>query len=342
MTMKASGFSSWSTPHGSALIAVLLVCVFALLALSGCGGNTAGGGASPVAAASPAGGSRPVAADPVPAIAAIAVHEATDAVADTAAQASTAIEDPAADAQEAVASIAAPVVLAVREAVEQVMPSPPPVAVPETGPVAALVSPAAVDLIVSFEVVSRPYYSKRLQGVVCPPRQSGPTRGIGWDDGHQTRNAIAAAWPMHPQLERILPASGQLGATKCNAYRRANLDIRTPLDMAERVFIETALPAYHALTARTFRNGWDRLPPNAQGALVATVYNRGAAMAAGKSPNDPRKEMRTLRDVCVPAGDVQCMAEQFLAMRRLWPPNSEGGKGLQRRYTATAKLAVQA
>ena len=36
-----------------------------------------------------------VAADPVPAIAAIAVHEATDAVADTAAQASTAIEDPA-------------------------------------------------------------------------------------------------------------------------------------------------------------------------------------------------------------------------------------------------------
>ena len=131
-------------------------------------------------------------------------------------------------------------------------------------------------------------------------------------------------------------------ATPADADRLCGVSTLTPLDMAERVFIETALPAYHALTARTFRNGWDRLPPNAQGALVATVYNRGAAMAAGKSPNDPRKEMRHLRDVCVPAGDVQCMAEQFLAMRRLWPPNSEGGKGLQRRYTATAKLAVRA
>lgn len=325
--MKNGWFPSWSTPHGSALIAVLLLIVLALLV-----------------ACTPT--DRPLASDSVvPAadsIAAIAVHEATDAVTDTTSDAASAIEDPAADAQEAVASVAAPVVLAVREAVEQVMPSPPPVAVPEQGPVSSLVSPAAVELIVGFEVVSRPYYAQRLQGVVCPPRQSGPTRGIGWDDGHQTRGAIAAAWPMHPQLERILPASGQVGAAKCNTYRRANLDIRTPLDMAERVFIETALPAYHSLTARTFRNGWDRLPPNAQGALVATVYNRGAAMAAGKSPNDPRKEMRYLRDVCVPAGDVQCMAEQFLAMRRLWPPNSEGGKGLQRRYTATAKLAVQA
>ena len=341
MTMKTPWLLSWSTPHGSALIAVLLVCVLALATLSGCGAEPASGGASPVAAAEPAGSARPEPAG-LEAIAAIAVHEATDTVADTAAQASTAIEDPAADAQDAVAAIAAPVVLAVREAVEQVMPSPPPpVAVPEQGPVTPLVSPAAVDLIVGFEVVSRPYYVRNLQGVVCPPRQSGPTRGVGWDDGHQTRNAIAAAWPMHPQLARILPASGQVGAAKCNAYRRANLDILTPLDMAEQVFADTALPAYHALTARAFRNGWERLPPNAQGALVATVYNRGAAMT-GNGPNDPRKEMRTLRDVCVPAGDVQCMAEQFLAMRRLWPPNSEGGKGLQRRYTATAKLAVQA
>lgn len=328
--MKNSWFPSWSTPHGSAFIAVLL-CILVAMLVAGC--TEAPPPAATVATSMPT---------TVPPSMPEAVEEAQAAVAETVAESTDVLADPATDAQDAVAAVVAPAVLALRETVEQAMPSPPPVAVPEPAPVAELVSPAAVELIVSFEVVSRPYYAQRLQGVVCPPRLSGPTRGIGWDDGHQTRNAIAAAWPMHPQLDRILPASGQVGAAKCNAYRSANRDVRTPLEMAERVFIETALPAYHALTARTFRNGWDKLTPNAQGALVATVYNRGAAMGGGKQPNDPRKEMRALRDVCVPAGDTQCMAEQFLAMRRLWPPNSEGGKGLQRRYTATAKLAVEA
>lgn len=321
--MKAFRFPTWSTPHGSALIAVLLAVL--LVALLGCG-------CAPRGATVPA-----AAAAPVSMVAGAAV--VADGVGTLAADASQAVTRPVVTAQDGIAATLAPAALAVRASIEQALPSPPPAT--EPGPVTPLVSPAAVDLIVRFEVVSRAYYAKRLQGVVCPPRQSGPTRGIGWDDGHQTPRAIAAAWPEHPQLERILPASGQVGAAKCNAYRRANPDIRTSLAMAEQVFEDTALPAYHALTARTFRNGWERLPPNAQGALVATVYNRGATMM-GSGANDPRKEMRVLRDVCVPAGDVQCMAAQFLSMRRLWPANSDGGKGLQRRYTETAALAVQA
>lgn len=321
--MTTSRHHGWFTPHGSALICVLLIALAFLVA--GCASRTAAVPA-PAATAAPVSG--------VAGVAAVA-----DVAGEIAADAASAITYPTAAAQDGIAASVAPLSLAVREVIEQALPSPPPST--EQGPVTPLVSPAAVDLIVGFEIVSKPYYAKHLQGVVCPPRQSGPTRGIGWDDGHQTPRAIAAAWPDHPQLEGILPASGQVGASKCNAYRRAHPDIRTPLDMAERVFSETALPSYHALTARTFRNGWDALPPNAQGALVATVYNRGASML-GSGANDPRKEMRVLRDVCVPAGDVQCMAEQFLSMRRLWPANSDGGKGLQRRYTATAKLAVQA
>lgn len=319
--MNARHVPYWGTPHGTGLIAVLLVILVAMFLLTGCDPR-----------ATPA----PVTAEAAPMSAASAVADVVGTVAD---DTQTAIALPVADAQEGIAAVVAPAAVAMREAIEQALPSPPPEAV--RGPVTSLVSPAAVDLIVGFEIISPAYYTRKLQGVVCPPRQSGPTRGIGWDDGHQTRSAIAAAWPMHPQLERILPASGQVGAAKCNAYRNANRDIRTPLDMAERVFEQTALPAYHALTARAFRNGWDALPPNAQGALVATVYNRGASMM-GSGKNDPRREMRHLRDVCVPAADTQCMAEQFLSMRRLWPAKSEGGKGLQRRYTSTAKLAVQA
>lgn len=309
----------WSTPHGTVLILVLLAALAVLV--PGCG--------APRNAAVPA----PAVAEAVSMSAASAV---ADVVTVAATDAQAAVATPVQTAQASAAATVIPAVVAMREAIAEALPPPPAPQAP-----VSLVSPAAVDLIVGFEIISPAYYVKRLQGVVCPPRLSGPTRGIGWDDGHQTRAAIAAAWPDHPQLPRILPASGQVGATKCNAYRNANRDIRTPLPMAQQVFEETALPAYHSLTARTFRKGWDTLPPNAQGALVATVYNRGASMV-GKGKNDPRKEMRVLRDVCVPAADTQCMAEQFLSMRRLWPAGSEGGKGLQRRYTDTAKLAVQA
>lgn len=208
---------NWSAPHGIVLIALLLMMLVWLLA-----------GCAP---------SAPTAAPQI----AVA---ATSAVADAASDAQQVVADPMADAEHAVAQAVVPAVIAVREVLEGVLPSP----VAAQGPVSSLVSPAAVDLIVGFEIISPAYYTRKLQGVVCPPRQSGPTRGIGWDDGHQTLGAIAAAWPMHPQLERILPASGQVGATKCNAYRRAYPGIRTPLDMAQRVFEDTALPAYHGLT----------------------------------------------------------------------------------------------
>jgi len=320
MTMPRLRLPAWSTPHGAVLIVVLLAALVYMSAGCAPRSDTAVPAAVASAPALPGtgggGGGR-------------------DGWGDGAAEAQEAIAVPADAVQGALANAVIPAVVAGPEAISEVFP--PPVA---KGPV-SLVSPAAVDLIVGFEIISPAYYTRKLQGVVCPPRLSGPTRGIGWDDGHQTRSAIAAAWPMHPQLERILPASGQVGAAKCNAYRNANRDIRTPLPMAELVFEQTALPAYHGLTARAFRNGWDALPPNAQGALVATVYNRGASMM-GSGKNDPRREMRHLRDVCVPAADTQCMAEQFLSMRRLWPANVDGGKGLQRRYTSTAKLAVQA
>jgi len=47
----------------------------------------------------------------------------------------------------------------------------------------------------------------------------------------------------------------------------------TPLD-AQRVLLQRTLPAYTDLGRRTFP-GFDRLPPDAQGALVSLVYNRG-------------------------------------------------------------------
>lgn len=110
-------------------------------------------------------------------------------------------------------------------------------------------------------------------------------------------------------------------------------DVRTPLPHAQRVFATATLPTYNALTARAFASGWDALPPDASGSLTATVYNRGASMRG-----DRRREMRELRDACVPAGDTACMAAQYRSMCRLWK-GTQIEAGLCRRYEATARLA---
>lgn len=238
----------------------------------------------------------------------------------------------AADARDAAARLAIPAVLDVQQAVEAALPPPAAAGAPAPAPA----SPAAVALIVRHEIISPAYYSARLQGFACPGDISGPTIGIGYDLGMQTGRRILADWRAHPAAARLAAGSGVTGFGPCRGYRQANADIRTPFALAEEVFLHASLPAYCALAARTFRDGWDTLPPNAQGALCATVYVRGAGMR-GTS----RTEMRVLRDECVPAGDVQCIAAQHRAMCARLEGRADS-VGLCNRYRDTAALAVQA
>ncbi len=242
-----------------------------------------------------------------------------------------AVSSTAADgvqAAQAVASEAAvPAVIEIREAVEFVAPP------PENAPCS--VDPAAVALIIRYEITSPGYYSARLEAPVWPGGQSGVTWGVGYDGGHQTRTRILDDWRVHDQVERLAMTAGVIG-TPARGLARSMVDVRTPYPMAAEVFEASTLPSYCDLTARTFRNGWEDLPSRARGALVATVYNRGAAMQG-----DRRREMRAIRDECVPAADVQCIAHQLRSMPRLW-----AGKpieaGLRARYEATAALALGA
>lgn len=238
----------------------------------------------------------------------------------------------AANARETAARLAVPAVLELQEAVEAVLPPPAAAVAPSPAPV----SPAAVALIVRHEIISPAYYQARLQNFACPGDISGPTLGIGYDLGMQTATRIRADWRAHPAAPRLATGSGVRGFGPCRAYRRANADIRTPLPLAQDVFSTTSLPAYHALAARAFRVGWDGLPPNAQGALVATVYVRGAGMRG-----ESRAEMRQLRDECVPAHDTQCIARAHRAMCARFEGRADGD-GLCKRFRETAALAVQA
>lgn len=258
---------------------------------------------------------------------AVVQAQVADVTVDAVEDAQAAVAAPVQEAQALIAAVLTPAADAVQEAVAVAVPpsAPPAIAAPE-------VSPAAVALIVAFEIVSPAYYTKRLQSPVYPGGASGATIGIGYDLGHQSRSTIATDWADHPQVERLLPAAGVMGAPARTLVRTMR-DVVTPLPHAQRVFSAATLPTYNRLTARAFANGWDALPPDASGSLTATVYNRGTSMRG-----DRRREMRELRDTCVPAVDTACMATQYRSMCRLWKGSSIEA-GLCRRYEATAQLA---
>lgn len=227
-------------------------------------------------------------------------------------------------AREAVAEALVPTLVAAREIVQE--------ALPEQAPPLPTVSPRAVALIVRWEITSPAYYTQRLQRPIWPGAASGVTWGVGYDGGHQTSARILADWSAHPNAEELATTSGIVGTRAREALPRYR-HIITPLEPAQDVFAGSTLPAYDALAARAFRNGWDGLPADARGVLTSLVFNRGASMGG-----DRRREMRALRDECVPRGDLQCMAAEIRSMKRLWPDL----RGLQLRREDEARLVETA
>lgn len=239
------------------------------------------------------------------------------------------IETGAQLAQAVAVDAALPVALATAETVAEALPPPP-------NPEPDALAHVAGAFLVRHEVISAAYYTAKLQGASCPGDISGPTIGVGYDLGMQPRSRIAADWQAHPRVDVLPTGSGVTGFGPCRAWRSAHADVHTPYDLAAQVFESASLPAYTQLTARTFRDGWGRLPINAQASLVATVYARGAGMTGTK-----RAEMRQLRDVCVPAADVACMAQAYRAMCTVFAGRADA-EGLCKRFRATAELAVSA
>jgi GH24 family phage-related lysozyme (muramidase) len=82
--------------------------------------------------------------------------------------------------------------------------------------------------------------------------------------------------------------------------------------MALDVFQRVTVPRFSDLAARTYP-GLDQLHPDATGAIVSLVYNRGASLTG-----DHRREMAAIKPLVV-ARDYQGIASQIRAMQRLWP-----------------------
>lgn len=228
--------------------------------------------------------------------------------------------------QSTIADVAAPAAVEVRDAVQAVVPSPVQAQPP-------LVSPAAVALIVRWEVSGQAHYTRSLLHPAWPGGASGITWGIGYDGGYQTSRDIRAAWSAHAAVDRLAGTAGIVG-DRARGALASYRDIVTPYPLAYRVFADVSLPAYR-LAARTAFGSkpFDALPPGAQGALVSLVYNRGASMTGSRNA-----EKRAIRDKCLPTADVRCIATQLRAMCRVWA-GTPNGPGLCDRRADEAQLA---
>lgn len=183
----------------------------------------------------------------------------------------------------------------------------------------------------------RPTQLREMKGLAQPASwpggRSGVTIGIGYDLGYVTVDRFESDWAERLNagiVERLTEAVGLVGL-EARDHAVSLADIRIARSDAEAVFIERSIPLYEFLAAQTFP-GYDRLPADAQGALVSLVFNRGCSMV-DKPGEDRRKEMRAIRDA-VRVGDLPRMAEQLRQMKRL----CQGVDALIARREAEAQL----
>lgn len=193
------------------------------------------------------------------------------------------------------------------------------------------ISDKARDLILRFEDLDQPGK--------WPGGESGITVGIGYDLGFATPDQFRSDWGdclSAGDCDALVAVIGLKGAD-AKARAAAVKAIIIKRADADRVFMERSIPKAQMETAAAFP-GVEKLPADAQGALVSLVYNRGGGMGVqGKPSWDGRREMRAIRDA-VARGDLQEIAAQLRSMKRLW--EGKGLDGLVKRRDAEADLVA--
>jgi len=181
----------------------------------------------------------------------------------------------------------------------------------------------AKKMIMDFESLNQPSR--------WPGGDSGITLGFGYDLGYATVDQFESDWGPYltsAQLNRLRDAVGKRGIAARNRAAQFK-DIKIKRKDAETVFLERNIPLYALKTEMAFP-GITVLPPDAQGALVSLVFNRGTSMEG-----DRRREMRAIQAAVV-NGDLREIAKQFRSMKRLWV--DKGLDGLLVRRDKEAEL----
>ena len=183
----------------------------------------------------------------------------------------------------------------------------------------------------AFEIGSRAQYERLDAFPTWPAAKSGVTIGIGYDLGFTAKTQIEADWDPYlekPERAALTAVQGAKGAA-AQQLARGLRHIRIPLTAAEPVFYASTLPRFARITRDAFP-GVEKLPPDAQGALLSLVFNRGASFTGER-----RSEMRAIRDeLTTGRASLERIAVLFEDMQRLWPD----ARGLRDRRVREAAL----
>ena len=198
-----------------------------------------------------------------------------------------------------------------------------------------LISQKALDLIVEFEVSSQSNYEKHLSRPTWPGEASGVTIGIGFDLGYYSSDEVLHYWQQLGQrmVHSICSVVGIKGE-RTKGYLSKVQDVVVPWSMAEHVFNSTTIPKFYQHTKSVYP-GLDDLHPDARGALVSLVFNRGTSMSGPR-----RVQMRNIF-ILVQHKDYQGIADQIRAMIPIWKGSSIY-EGMANRRNAEADLIEQA
>lgn len=198
-----------------------------------------------------------------------------------------------------------------------------------------VVSRRSIEALIAFEITSQEVYERKYQFPIWPKGQSGVTIGIGYDLGFATTQQITEAWGQHvssSDLQLLLSVKGKTGLN-AKVVLPSVKSVKIPFEDAIAVFHLITIPEFAGRTKRLYP-GVQKLPPDAQGALISLVYNRGTA-----TKGDRRREMQNIIGL-VANQDLDGIAAELRSMKRLWNPDTEGG--LIKRREKEAQLVENA
>ena len=194
-------------------------------------------------------------------------------------------------------------------------------------------STKTLDLLLKYEVGGgKSYYEKYLSKFTWPGGASGPTIAIGVDCAYYSESELSEIFSFLPkdQLKQVQGASGKSGEKgKEYAVTLRSAGIVVTWDKALEIFEKLTWPKFTKLAEKTFP-GLNELHPDAYGAIISLVFNRGTSIKG-----DSRKEMSTIKDL-IPRKDYKKIASEFRNMKRLWV--GKGLDGLIERRESEAKL----
>ena len=197
-----------------------------------------------------------------------------------------------------------------------------------------IVSKNSLEIILESEVSSRSVYMSKYRFPIWPQAESGVTIGIGYDLGYATATVFEADWGSvlsSAKMTKLKKVLGKKGNAAKQALTNEIKQVEVPLEAALEVFYTRSMPKYAKTTATAYP-GIALLPPDAQGALLSLVYNRGASL-----DGDRRREMKNIQK-WVTSKNLSKIAAEIRSMKRLWPDL----RGLIIRREREAKLVENA